>query len=241
MPTPRPQGQAPRLPGAWPRLCELCRAWSQRSLCGDCLARFAPLRPRCEHCALPTGVALARCGECLRMPPPWERCSTLGDYTYPWDGLIAGFKFQGRVDLAGPLSQALAETLSRNPKPLADLVLPVPLSTARLAERGYNQAWELARRTAGHLGLRADAHTLLRLRDTAHQVGLGRDARTDNLRQAFWVEPTRQAAVRGLRVALVDDVLTTGATAAAATQALLQAGAASVQVWVLARTPASPA
>ena len=116
-------------------------------------------------------------------------------------------------------------------------MLPVPLSAQRLAERGYNQAWELARRLAQGLGLPAQAHWLQRLRDTAHQVGLSRTERESNLRHAIWLTPLGQRGVSGLHLALVDDVLTTGGTAAAASHALLAGGAASVQVWVLARTP----
>lgn len=177
------------------------------------------------------------CADCLAAPPPFERCVTLGDYGFPWDGLITAFKFRDRVDLAGPLAQALAARIAGQGPQGAELVLPVPLSPARLAERGHNQAWELARRVAGTLGLPANATTLLRLRDTAHQVGLGRDARAANLRNAYWVDPAHAPRLHGRRVALVDDVLTTGATAGAAAQALLQAGAARVQLWVLARTP----
>jgi ComF family protein len=116
-------------------------------------------------------------------------------------------------------------------------VLPVPLSPARLRERGYNQAWELARRLAVQRGLPAKAQWLQRLRDTPHQVGLSRSERERNLRDAMWVPPEGQAGVAGQHVALVDDVMTTGMTAAAGARALKAAGAASVQVWVVARTP----
>ena len=116
-------------------------------------------------------------------------------------------------------------------------MLPVPLSPSRLAERGYNQAWELARRLARWQGLRARAGLLLRLRDTPHQVGLGRTERLANLSDSLWVPPEAEPLLQGRVVALVDDVLTIGATAQAATQALLQAGAAEVRLWVVARTP----
>lgn len=219
-----------------PRLCELCRSWSPQSLCTSCLQRLAAKQPRCETCALPLGNAGLRCGDCLREPPPFLRCIALADYQYPWDRLITAFKFRGRVDLAAPLAQALTQVLAGEPGLNANLVMPIPLSAHRLAERGHNQAWELARRIAKALRLPADARSLQRLRNTAHQVGLSREQRAGNLRNAFWVEPSRAGQVRGRHVALVDDVLTTGVTAGAAAKALLQDGAASVQVWVLART-----
>jgi ComF family protein len=177
------------------------------------------------------------CGECQHEPPPYVQCLTMADYGYPWDGLITAFKFRGRVELAAPLATALVQALERQASPEVNLVLPIPLNPARLAERGHNQAWEIARRVASAMHLPADAHILLRLRDTAHQVGLSRSARAANLRDAFWAEPTRLSRVSGRHIALVDDVLTTGVTAAAASRSLLKAGAASVQVWVLARTP----
>lgn len=225
----------------WPRLCELCRSWADRSLCKACVQRLAAPTPRCLRCALPLGNPGQQCADCRQEPPPFQRCHTLGDYGYPWDKLITAFKFQGRVDLAGPLAGALAERLADELAEPVDLVLPVPLSLGRLHERGHNQAWEIARRVAAAGGLPADAYSLQRLRDTAHQVGLSRRERAANLRDAFWVPPERAARVRQRRVALVDDVLTTGVTAAAASRALLSAGAASVQLWVLARTPAPTA
>lgn len=234
-----------RAAGAWPRhaadalprQCELCRCWGRSALCERCLQRFAAPVPRCETCAIRIASTAARCGECLREPPPFERCISAGDYAFPWDRLISGFKFHARIELAAPLALALGHALARSGCSGTELVLPVPLGPQRLAERGHNQAWELARRVARTAGLDSDASLLLRLHDTPHQVGLSRAQRERNLRDAMLVDPLRLRQLRGRRIALVDDVLTTGATARVAAQALLDAGAAAVQVWVVARTP----
>jgi ComF family protein len=167
---------------------------------------------------------------------------TGADYVAPWDRLITAFKFHRQVELAGALSQTieravLAAVPDAEPARQPTLLLPVPLSRERLRERGYNQAWELARRLGRRLRIDATAHALQRSRDTAHQIGMTRREREHNLRDAFWVEPAWRAALQGRPVALVDDVLTTGATAHAASLALVRAGAASVDVWVVARTP----
>ena len=229
-----------------PRPCEVCGHWTATGLCGFCDARFIQQQPlRCPTCALaqPDGLV---CGACLHEPPPYTRCVALADYGFPWDRLIAQFKFQDRPERARLLAQALHQAVLRAGPPglpgvatsPVDFVLPVPLSEARLAERGYNQAWELARRVAALQGLPARAHWLQRLRDTPHQVGLSRTDRQRNLLNAMWVTPTGATGLAGRSVALVDDVMTTGVTVAAATLALRAAGADSVQVWVLARTPA---
>jgi ComF family protein len=225
--------------GALPRPCALCSQWDRAGFCSDCRQRFIDTpAARCPRCALPTPGGQV-CGACLQAPPPFARTIALADYAFPWDRLIARFKFQQQPELAGSLADALVAAVQRAPTlPEAPLVLPVPLSPARLAERGYNQAWELARQVARTQGLRAHHGALLRLRDTPHQVGLSRQARATNLHDAMWVPPEGRALITGRQVALVDDVMTTGMTASAATQALLAAGAASVQVWVLARTPA---
>jgi ComF family protein len=120
--------------------------------------------------------------------------------------------------------------------PRPDWVVPVPLSVQRLRERGYNQAWELARRVAPALGLNARVDLVERLIDTPHQVGLDRQARGLNLHGAFAVTPAGRPALAGRAVALVDDVLTTGATAATLAAELQRAGVRDVQVWVVART-----
>lgn len=217
--------------------CEVCRQWADAALCAHCVSRFAAAVPRCGRCGLRLGLPAPACGGCLRDAPPFEQTVCAADYAFPWDALIAAFKFQGRPELATPLAERLLAAVRASPAPLPGLVVPVPLAPARLAERGYNQAWELARRLASALGVAADARLLWRPADSPHQADLGRAERQRNLRSAFMVDPRRRSELRGARVALVDDVMTTGATAREAAAALLRGGVAVVDVWVVARTP----
>lgn len=163
------------------------------------------------------------------------------DYAFPWDGLIHDLKFNGRIELLPALGEPLVRALlapsaaaSRN----VDWVIPVPLAQARLRQRGFNQAWLLARHAASALRRPARADLLLRWRDTPHQVGLSHDERLRNLRGAFMPQPTLRHLLSGAHVALVDDVMTTGASAREACRALHEAGVARVSLWLLARTPA---
>ena len=226
----------PRLPRL-PHQCEVCRQWSAQALCSDCVARFAAPQPRCRCCGLHLGLAAAACGHCLRNKPPFQHTVCVAEYGFPWDHLIADFKFNGRAELAALLAHHLLNAVRAAALPLPQLVLPVPLSAARLAERGYNQAWELARRVAAALKVPAEATLLQRPLDSAHQALLSRTERQRNLRTAFMADPRRRAQLQGQRVALVDDVMTTGATAGEAATVLLRAGASAVDIWVLARTP----
>jgi ComF family protein len=220
---------------ALPGQCSLCRDWGRGALCAACRALVA-VRPRCRRCAIAVPAGQPLCGACVREPPPFEHTVAALDYIAPWDGLIRHFKFHGHAELATPLAGLLRDALARGDvdAPAADLVLPAPLSGERLRERGFNQSWEIARR----LGPRADPALLLRIRDTPHQADLPLERRAANVRGAFAVEPLRRHELDGRSVALVDDVLTTGATAAEMARTLLDAGAARVQLWVLARTPA---
>jgi ComF family protein len=182
-------------------------------------------------------MAGATCGACLLHPPPYARTVAAFDYATPWDSLITRFKFHGALDLAPSLTLQLLHAIRAGDVPAPHLLLPVPLSEARLRERGYNQAWEIARRLMQPLACRAEPQLLLRTQDTPHQLALPPEARAANVHGVFTVEPLRLRELRGQCVAVVDDVLTTGATAAEVARTLLQAGAASVQCWVLARTP----
>jgi ComF family protein len=188
------------------------------------------------------GARLVQCGDCLRQAPPQRAAVAAFDYVYPWAGLLGRLKFHDALDLARPLAGALANAVAERDAAhpdLAgvDLVLPVPLAPARLRERGYNQAWELARRVARARRLPAQARLLERTRDTPHQLALPREARAANMRAAFMLAPGAARHVAGRHLALVDDVMTTGATLADAAHTLLRGGAASVQCWVVARTP----
>jgi ComF family protein len=235
-----------RLPAAWrrlstsrwPSLCAVCHGWGAGRVCAECASRVALVVPRCQRCALPVPAGVAVCSACLAAPPDFDTAFARVDYGFPWDRLIAAFKFHGALDLAPVLAAAIVEARRGAAKPeLPWLIVPVPLSEARLRERGYNQAWELARRVARRIDGRADARLVLRIRDTPHQLTLPPDARAGNVRGAFAVEPRRIAELRGRAVAVVDDVMTTGSTVAEIARVLKQAGAARVEVWVVARTP----
>jgi ComF family protein len=230
-------------PGSWlSRLsplpasrCSVCAAWPAEPVCGACVQRFGRARARCRRCALPVPDAVAECGACLREPPPLDACHAAVDYGYPWSGLLTEFKFHGQPGWAG----WFAELLRRQPGvkeaiESCDLVLPLPLARKRLAERGFNQALELARRLAP--AAKVQPRLLLRLRETPPQAALGRRERLANVHGAFAVEPLRAAQVRGRRVVLVDDVMTSGASLHAAANALRSAGAGHLTALVVART-----
>lgn len=192
---------------------------------------------RCGRCAVRLASPVATCGECLISPPPFDSALAAVDYEYPWDRLINDFKFKDAIDLADAMARLLIEAHARQVRTLPDLMLAVPLSVGRLRERGYNQSWELARRCARQLKCQSDDSLLLRIKDTPHQLGLPREERAMNVRGAFVVEPIRRSELRGRSVTLVDDVMTTQATAGEVTRTLLAAGAAAVHLWVVARTP----
>jgi ComF family protein len=221
-----------------PSQCALCRGWAPRRLCALCVQRFARAVPRCRQCAIAIPDGMVLCGACLKQPPPYDAAVAAVDYDYPWDGLVQRFKFHAGLDLAGALAQRLIDAVRDHGQPLPQLVLPVPLSPARLRERGYNQAWEIARRVAPALGLSAEARLLLRMKDGPHQLALPPARRATNVRGAFALEPRRRAEVGARDIAIVDDVMTTGATAAEIATVLKRAGARFVQLWVIARTPA---
>jgi len=186
------------------------------------------------------------CGACLTRTRPTavHAIAAAVDYAYPWDQLIARFKFRGEPGWATPFAQRMLRA-PHAPALLTqcELLVPIPLPLARLGERGHNQAWELVkalRREASREGMavaaRACPDALVRLAETPDQHRLAREQRLRNLRGVFAAHPERAARLRAAHVLLVDDVTTTGATLQAAAQALLQAGAARVSALVFART-----
>jgi ComF family protein len=220
-----------------PSLCAICREWPSRPLCDACVARFAAPVARCPTCAIAVPAGVERCSDCVRQPPPLDACIAACAYAWPWPDSIADFKFHGDTGWAGAFAQLMRNAPWAEPAlERCDLVLPMPLAAARLRERGFNQSIELARRLAPG---KTDATLLLRLRDTAAQRGLARADRLLNLRGAFAVEPLRAASVRGRRIVLVDDVMTSGASLFAVARVLRAAGAAHLTGLVLARTDVS--
>jgi len=176
------------------------------------------------------------CPDCATQAPPWASCVAAKAYTSPWKELISAFKFEGQAGLAYFLGQQMKYTPAIAALVKAcDFLVPVPLSAQRLRERGFNQALLLAQQLCAQ---RCLAQGLIRWRNTAAQSGLSRQERLLNLNQAFMVPPKHAQHLRGSRVVLVDDVMTTGATLRACSQALLSGGVLRVDVVVLARTPA---
>ena len=233
----RPFSALLRLVDHIPSQCAVCHAWPSQPICDACVARFAPPVQRCRTCALPLSAPDAgpqQCGECVRNPPPLDSCLAACDYAWPWPEHIARFKFRGDAGWATPFATLMRSAPWVEPSiEQSDLVLPMPLSKERLRQRGFNQALELARRLAPD---KTNAAVLLHIRDTAAQSGLLRADRLRNLAGAFALEPLRPDAVRGLRVLLIDDVMTSGASLFAAATVLRTAGASHVAAVVLART-----
>jgi ComF family protein len=224
-----------------PSQCAVCKAWpSNGMVCEPCVTRFAQPVRRCVTCALAlkSGISadIKRCGACIVKPPPLDACLTAVAYEYPWSDCIAGYKFGNNPSWAGTFGLLLKSALSiEHAVDESDVIVPVPLSTARLQHRGYNQALEICK----HLNReKTDATLLLRIKDTLTQSSLSKSERLKNVKAAFAVEPLRAKKLLGKRVMLVDDVMTSGATLFAAAAALRQAGAAHITAVVFARTEA---
>jgi ComF family protein len=199
-----------------------------QDLCEACREAMPFNRVACWRCALPL-VAAGVCGTCVQTPPPFAASRAAFVYAFPVDGLLPRLKFRGDLAAGRLMSQLMVEAFAGAPRPAA--LVPVPLHPSRLRQRGYDQALELARPLASALALPLHADALRRVRATGAQSELDAASRAHNVRGAFFA---RAGQLPG-HVALVDDVMTTGATLAECTRALHRAGVARVEVWVAAR------
>lgn len=205
-------------------------------LCPPCAAALPYIDRYCLQCGLPLPT-IQYCGACQVDPPPFQRCIAPLRYEPPIAQLIARFKYDGRLAYGRLLSDELTRRLRREPDLGADAIAPVPLHWRRRWSRGFNQAEIIADELGRALRLPLCLGVLVRARATPAQQSLDAEQRRRNLRAAFAIRKNRGGMLEGRRIALVDDVVTTGATASEITRLLLNAGARSVQVWCLARTP----
>ncbi|MGK5059994.1 double zinc ribbon domain-containing protein [Janthinobacterium sp. LB2P49] len=243
----------PRLDAAWqalrlwlgatvlPAQCALCGIGCPQVLCPPCRAQYLGLlRPRCRQCANPLAdieVALL-CGRCLRQRPAYDATITAFDYAAPVDQLLLQLKFGARLALAPLLAELLHVAIQQQQAwETPQLLCPVPLGPARLAERGFNQALEIARPLARLLDIHLQPRLALRVRETRAQSGVAPQERQANLAHAFAIAPEHGALLQGCHVGIVDDVMSSGHTVNALAATCKRAGAAKVSILVVARTP----
>lgn len=220
--------------GCW--LCSMPLFFARHGLCSVCLRQLLVLQTSCPRCGLPLHVRMRECGRCLRRPPPWQRLIAVSAWQPPLSQLVNRLKFYRDTALAVMLARLLLlrwlqqrrESGLRRP----DLLLTVPLHHYRAWQRGYNQLEDIAHRLAFWVPCRYLPYAITRTRAAKIQHRLGALARRKNLRGAFRLETD----VRGYHITLLDDVVTTGSTAAEISRILLDNGAASVEIWCLCRT-----
>jgi len=211
--------------------CVLCGSMSHNGLwCSACDAALPYLdAPHCPVCALPVPTGEV-CGHCLKYPPLFTRTTAVFSYSFPLDKLIQALKYGEQLALANAFAEKLALRIDKNDLP--NCIIPMPLHPAKLRERGFNQSLLLATRVAQKLDIELLASVCQRVRDTPPQSALPWKERKKNVRNAFRCDMD----LTGKRVALVDDVLTTGASLHALAEAVQQRGAVEISTWVVART-----
>jgi len=218
-----------------PTTCLLCEMEGEQLICAACSAQFfSATTSRCLSCALPVFIHDTHCGECLKNPPAFDSTIVACDYVAPFDQLVLALKFGHRLAVASAIADLLAKAVV---KELPDLLIAVPLSHQRLAQRGFNQALEIAKPLAHQLDRPIYSKLLHRIRDTQPQTLLHPDQRQKNILRAFLPSEDYADKIRGQHIGVVDDVMTTGATLHEIATCLKQHGAARVSNIVFARTP----
>ena len=212
--------------------CSLCltKIPNHAAFCHRCSNSLQSTTHRCHSCGIELATNNTRCGECLSHPPEFDRTFVAGRYAPPIDKLIHQFKYNGDLNKGRILAEWLGSAL---PLSKPDLLIPMPLSPARLVERGFNQSAELARLLSQRLQIPVAYDLLKRHNSETQQIQLKRKERLSAMRKVFYTD--QQIKVRS--VGLIDDVVTTTATARAAAGVLKKAGVKEVIIWAVARTP----
>jgi ComF family protein len=217
----------------YPPTCLLCGASGERGLdlCGACERHLPRIGTACERCgdALPDG-APSPCGRCLQQPPPFDSCRAAFRYEEPIRHLIHGLKFSHRHAFARLLGE-LAAAHFRTHAEMPELIVPVPLHPSRYRERGFNQSLEIARHLSRNLNIPLEFRACKRSRTTRPHAELSAEERRKNIRGAFRLE----REIKARHVAILDDVVTTGATAGELARTLRKAGIQRIDVWAVAR------
>lgn len=224
-----------------PNHCALCNSRAKSLLCAPCAADIPDIQHSCTRCALPLPQS-ELCPECLQSPPSFDKVVAAYEYAYPLDHLVLQFKHNNHPHIGRQLAKKLSLTVqSENLQAdTPDIIACVPLHWRKRLKRGFNQAEIIAKHchsnAAGHAA-RYLPQLLSKTHHTQSQQNLSRKQRLKNLRQSFAVAPKLHSDIKGKHIAVVDDVITTGATAEVIANLLKQAGANRVDFWALARTP----
>ena len=240
------------LPGS----CSLCQSplkASNGALCHRCIAELPRLTRHCQRCSVPL-ASDSLCGSCQLRPPTYNRCISAFHYQSPVDNIILRLKNDPYTvevkQLSAVLADSIATTYQRVQLPCPETIIPLPLHWLKMTKRGFNQSYIISGLLAGHLRREHNINTEIRS-DICQRIIMGQEQhllsakkRLTSIKNAFTIEPecpsgTKTLAglsVAGLSVAVVDDVVTTGATANSVATALLRAGAAQVDIWSIART-----
>ncbi len=223
-----------------PRICVLCgdRAAEPFNLCTGCVLDLPRIAGACRRCGLPLpSSGLGICARCASAPPPFRRTLAAFRYADPLDTLIQQLKYQGDIAVAPTLGRLLAQRIAEEDPDGPECLLPVPLHPRRLRARGFNQSLEIAKAVGAGAGIPVKRYWVRRTRDTPVQSrAQSIRARRLNVRGAFTA--SRHLA-RYRRVAIIDDVVTTGATAAELARTILAQGVESVDLWCVARAEGS--
>ncbi len=221
------------LPGA----CLLCHSSMNNTgkgelICHQCQSDLIQQYPSCRRCGVQTPYSLNNCGQCLKKPPVFDSLTKLAPYQPPYDRLVHKLKYQYRLIYGELLGQLLAQRLLQGGKPEVEAIIPMPLHKYRWFSRGFNQSTEIAMPLAKVLQLRIDEQLCRRKKNTLPQSELNSAQRRKNLAGAFTL--TRALPYR--HIAIIDDVVTSGATVSSLTRELKNAGAEAVHIWTICRT-----
>lgn len=224
-----------------PAQCLLCHLPSnQKLICQYCNGSLSIPRPCCLHCGLSLPKTQDFCGDCLKQKHQFTQLHAVANYQTPYPTLIKKFKYSKQLIFGELLANLLLESIQSNISPSqlskVDYLLPVPLHTKKLYQRGFNQAQLLADKLTKKLHIPILTNTVSRAKETAAQENLSLTERKKNLNQAFVVSNNKKNNIKGRHIIIIDDVVTTGSTVNSLAKALLHAGAQRIDIWCICRT-----